>query len=753
MCLKYSASRGHTVWRIIFYAVALVLVVLGPGLASAAESSPLDFPPTGYCTEPDVRVSLRAEELEGKQAWSRCEAWVWSCIVQGKEANLFAKKCTGFRPDDDEQDYRRDYLYAPFVTPDDYTDKNALSDNFLRTILSEPYYRDHIPPAGVRIFGAYFGRAVNLENVTTTKNLVLDGSIFKRGIRMTNFETTKNVSLDRANVRGKFQLMRASIGGSLFLGDGVYDFVDARDARIGASLEASKSVFTDMFRFDRAHISGKVYLVKSRLTSLNAWDATIGGSMELRRADIRLRMDLTGSTIQGDMRLQEMSFGRQAEGRAPSCEWDPDPGVDHILHEVYRLAQDKSQPAAEKVLDELMRDRPTRAGKKGETLCDESLTKTSTKVADKRTRRHELLLRDMTINGTLCVMDTSGLIAPGTASGITNSKDTVTKPVSALDTISFDGTKASATVLRWTKSESPTLWHAVNFKTGHMLINLEAEPKRHFIDNLDVGFISLVKRARRDDQVKTIEVDEDDDKYLCDVTPRGDNMDPAEGREAQDRFISFFTGDANTSQSAQPFENVVSRLESTGLNTTHLKIALSEYRLRNQCKTSVFWKAYPQFLSSWKSRKELSWRSPLERIRDAKADMAGSGQMLSLNESRKLGLDSICAVGLSAYKWSVNYGHEPLNLFYFFFGFIGLFGMLLKLDKAPSLDPRFPTQHLGFIYALDTFMPLVKFRINQEKAAYLPHRPWLRTYLNFHRIVGAAVCLAIFIFVINATRN
>ena len=79
--------------------------------------------------------------------------------------------------------------------------------------------------------------------------------------------------------------------------------------------------------------------------------------------------------------------------------------------------------------------------------------------------------------------------------------------------------------------------------------------------------------------------------------------------------------------------------------------------------------------------------------------------------------------------------------------------MLLKLDKAPSLDPRFPTQHLGFIYALDTFIPLVKFLINQEKAAYLPHRPWLRTYLNVHRIVGAAVCLAIFIFVINAARN
>ena len=143
----------------------------------------------------------------------------------------------------------------------------------------------------------------------------------------------------------------------------------------------------------------------------------------------------------------------------------------------------------------------------------------------------------------------------------------------------------------------------------------------------------------------------------------------------------------------------------------------------------------------------------MQRIRNARADMGGGNQMLSLDETRKLGLDGVCAVGIWAYKWSVNYGHEPLNLFYYFFGFIGLFWMLLKLDKVPNSDSVFPAQHLGFIYALDTFIPLVKFRINQEKAAYLPYRPWLRMYHNVHRIVGAAVCLAIFVFVINAARN
>lgn len=101
----------------------------------------------------------------------------------------------------------------------------------------------------------------------------------------------------------------------------------------------------------------------------------------------------------------------------------------------------------------------------------------------------------------------------------------------------------------------------------------------------------------------------------------------------------------------------------------------------------------------------------------------------------------------------MNYGHEPLNLFYFFFGFIGLFWLLLKLDKVPPADTGIPVPHLGFIYALDTFIPLAKFRINQDAANYLPHRQWLRKYLTVHRIVGAVISLAIFYFVINAARN
>lgn len=657
-------------------------------------------------------------EAPGESHWTACETWVWSCVVQGKEANLFAKTCTNPRRDFDEPDFRAPYAMAPFYQPDDFAETNALSDGFVRALLAEPKYAQRIPPAGIRIFGAYFARSVNLENVTTLLNLVLDGGIFERGIRMTNFETTKNVSFDGANVRGKMLLMRARLGGSLFMERGVYDFVDLRDARIGASLEASRSVFTDMLRFDRAHISGKVYLVKSLITAINAWDSSIGGSMELRLASIRLRLDLTGATVQGDVRLQEVSSGRLTGDGKNGCDWDPDQRVDHVLHEAYGAVKTADPALSERVLDEMMRKRPTLAGKPDETLCNEA---TAEGVS---TARHAVLLRDMKINGTLCVMDTTGRIgdAPadsGAASGA--------RGPASMETISLDGTEANSTVLRWLDSDSTTLWHAVNFKTGHMLINLQAQPAAHFIDNLDVGFISFVKR---DTHGRSGGRDEDDDKYLCDVTPRKENVEVADDRVTQDKILQFFTGPANNAGSAQPFAHIVERLTASGVNTKYLDISLSKYKYRNLCQTS-------QLMRNWS---DLPWRPLKERL-----------STLSVDEVRKLVLDGFCTAGIFSYGWLVSYGHEPLNLFLWVIVLILAFWLALRLDRSDPADllgrRRYP-----ITYAIDNFNPLRPYRINRRHAESAPNSWWLRAYLGFHRLLGVVFAILFFIFVYRASK-
>ncbi len=709
---------------VIVASVALGMTLSSHRGWSQTPDPSIPVPPVQTCGEPDTQVPMPARYMEH---WSVCEKWVWSCVARGLEANLYAKVCSSARRDGDEVNHRKPYELAPLLNPDIYAATNSISDAFLRDLLTDPVLTSSIPSIGVRIFGAYFARAVNLENVTTTTNLVLDAAIFKRGLRLTNFHTTKNLAFDGANIRGKLLAMRARIDGSFFLEQGVYDYVDLRDARIGASLEASRSVFNDMLRIDRAQVSGKVYLVKSMLTALTAWDATIGGSMELRMADIRLRMDLTGATVKGDVRLQSVTAGSRLPDRRPSCEWDPDQDINNVLQDTYRRVRDHDPALGLRVLDEMMRHRPTQAGKPTNTLCDEPET------SGLRSARHEFLLRDMKISGTLCIMDTSGAIrAPtGTAPELAPPARTSPLPRSAepqpgIETISLDGTHASTTVLRWPDAASRTLWHAVNFKTGHMLINLHHSPEAHFIDNLDIGFISFVRIDRTPRETQR---DEDDDKYLCDVTPRQENVDHADNRETQERIVRFFTGAANKAGSAQPLSVIIDRLRTSGVNTKFLDIKLSEYKNRTACQTS-------SIMQTWN---DLPWVSVRNRLAD-----------MSIDESRKLALDGVCAVGLLASKWLVSYGHEPLNLFLWAILLVGLFWIALQFDR-PDPMTALPRQRYSLAYSLDNFIPLRPYRSDRVGADRTPNSRWLRVYRGFHRACGLVFAVLVFIFVYRAS--
>jgi hypothetical protein len=281
-----------------------------------------------------------------------------------------------------------------------------------------------------------------------------------------------------------------------------------------------------------------------------------------------------------------------------------------------------------------------------------------------------------------------------------------------------------------------------------MLINLQAPPRRHFIDDLDVEFLSIVKR---DGEVKEQVIDEDDDKYLCDVTPRQDNVDAANNRDTQDRIVDFFTTARNESGSSQPFAKVVERIEATGVNTIYLKKALSEYKLRTLCRNSLI-------VNTWNQQKQdAPWQSKWERTKATYHATLGRTQPTALSawemvdETRKLALDGICAVSLPIARYSVSYGHEPHNLFLWALLFVLLFWLLLKFDR-PQPSTAVPAPRLGLIYAIDTFIPMSQLRMNRRYASVLPERKVLRWYLSFHRLMGLVVCLAIFILVVNAAR-
>jgi hypothetical protein len=678
------------------------------------------------CPASEVKLDLRTEDANGEKAWSACEKWVWSCILQGKEANLYEKKC--FVPRSKENsEARADKQYEPFVNPDSRDKANLLGDGFLRTILWQEEYAKKIPPLGVRIYGAYFKDPVNLENVATSVNLVIDGSVFKKGVRLTNYRSTKNVSFDGSNIRGSTLLLRIRLDGSLFLQRGVYDTVDLRDARIGSSIDAARSVFTDDFRMDRAHIEGKVNLVKSRLTVINAWDTVIGGSLELRLSDIRLRADLTGATVNGDVRMQRIAFGRKTD-QMPSCDWDTSTPGDHLLSDL-QIQYASDSAALQRIAEETVLKRPASEGRPAiGNICVELLKEAREGASN------EVLLRDMKIKGNLCLIDLSGEILGG------NGRE-------HLDIISLDGTQANSTVLRWKDSPSETLWHVVNFKTPYMLINLESQPKQHFIDNMEVGFIAFVKKGLKEPPPEAS--DENVDKYLCDVTPRPENAMPAWSDAVHRRLVQFFAGPANKSRSAQPFSKIVERLEESGATSTYLKIRLSEYKLNKVCATSAVSKEL-------NTLDDLGWLTFPQKLAHAwskvRASTEDAGEVHDVfGESNRLFWDGVCSGGMMVYRGAVSYGHEPYNLFYYAVLFIGVFWLLLRLDKSVA-EGEGNGRRLGLTYALDTFVPLAQLRLDRRNASALPNHTLLRIYLRFHRFAGFVFAVLVFLFIYRAAK-
>jgi hypothetical protein len=676
-------------------------------------------PEVNTCRIPTGDLGLRPDE---DRTWTACEKWAWSCIREGKEANLYEKLCLVPRTEASSA-ARKKWENEAFLNPNKYADSSALGDEFLRTILWLPHYANQIPPHGVRIFGGYFKDQVNLENVTTTKNLVIDGSILKQGARLTNFRTEKNVSLDGSNIRGAILLLRAHIDGSLFLVKGIYDGIDMRDARIGSSIDAAGSIFSDDVRLDRAHIEGKVDLVRSRLTTLNAWDAHIGGSLELRLADVRVGIDMTGTTVDGDLRLQRIYFGRYLGTGVPSCDWDTSLKTDHILQVLLTNAGDDKKQL-ERIEREAILTRPLMTSSRDPDICIDALKRS------KLAAGHELLLRDTKIKGTLCLIDITGEIAspPGSTSAGSRS----------IATVSLDGAQANSTVLRWKASPSNTLWHAVNFKTGYMLINAENaenQPHRHFMDNIDVGSIAFVKTDPNEPKVDI--GDEDFDKYLCDVTPAPYNAMTASSRNVQEYIVKLFT--TNEARSAQPFAKIVDRLQESGATSTYLETQLSEYRLGRLCRTSVFskdglsWRELPgRFMQMWQEARESTGDGPLV-------------------ESNRLFWDGVCSSGMMVYKYAVSYGHEPYNLFYYALLFIGIFWLLLRLDNSATRGNE-SSQRLGLAYVFDTFIPLAQLRLNRRNATALPNNRLLRLYLRFHRFAGVVFAVLVFLFIYRVAK-
>lgn len=719
----------------LFILVCALALLITQAPASAQLSLEAPVTPTACPQVPDQVIG--AAEV---QSWNDCDKWVWECVRKGGEANLFAKECVELRSDR-SRELRRLYKYAPFVDPDQYKDSNGISKGFLFDILTKREYADALTATGIRILGGYFADPVNLENVTTDKNLVFDVSIFKKGVRLTNFKSDRNFSLDGSNVRGAFYLKRANIGGTLFFEEAVFDLLDASDARFGGSVDGPSSVFNAPFRLDRVRVEGKVSLIRARLTELTAFDTEIGSKLELRHADVRGRIDLTGAKVSGDVRLQRLKFGRVASNRPGlSCDWDLTDHKNYFFLAPTREELSGKRDLYERILEEAIYSRPGVFNPDYPCLREDAETAPGAKTsadassAYKPVIEHEVLIRDMKIGGALCLIDITGKVdAPDTGTG--KSPD--------VNTITLDGTEARTTILRWAPTKSTTLWQAVHFTTRNLYLDLGNRPNRYLLDNVNLGNVSFLKAPQGLEEIEQVE---DSRSYLCD-TPSGPTARYAsDAPETHERIIDFFNSDSNKSSSAQVFGEIVKRLESSGSASVKLKVAFSDYKFKSLCQNSEFFKRLE------KENNGSTIASPRSMFRVANALMSET-KLAPLDEARRIGLDIACKPMLAAYKYTVSYGYEPLNILYLIIFFIVLFWALLRLDRPLYMGPEGRPPRLGLLYAIDMFNPFTQIRINHDHGRWSPETRWLRVYLAFHRFLGFVLCILLAVGIYGAGQS
>jgi hypothetical protein len=90
-------------------------------------------------------------------------------------------------------------------------------------------------------------------------------------------------------------------------------------------------------------------------------------------------------------------------------------------------------------------------------------------------------------------------------------------------------------------------------------------------------------------------------------------------------------------------------------------------------------------------------------------------------------------------------------MFFYIVLFIGLFWLMLKLDKLPEAAGT-AERKLGLIYAIDTFVPLPQFKLDRRQAQALPNRAAIRYYLRLHRFIGLVFAVLIFLFIYRAAQ-
>lgn len=134
-------------------------------------------------------------------AWRPSEQWVWQHLCAGAIADFNAREGKTLDPSD----------------PAGWNDTRVVSAAFLETVLLQEPYRGALCRQGVRIVGAWFKEALDLESARLGHTLWLDNARFEQEVQLSDLKSTDPLSLEGSYFARSLAISRARIDGQLNL--------------------------------------------------------------------------------------------------------------------------------------------------------------------------------------------------------------------------------------------------------------------------------------------------------------------------------------------------------------------------------------------------------------------------------------------------------------------------------------------------------------------------------------------------------
>jgi hypothetical protein len=259
--------------------VAFALLLTAPAVALAQSA------------QPEAASCAPAHEK-----WSAQEQFVWKQICQDAVADLAKQGAEG--------------VIEPRETP--LPDSRVLSKQFIETILTDGKYRGALKRHGVRITGARFKDAFDLQNIKLEVELWFEQCEFDNGVDLSFLQSSQPVAFNHSKVKKSLKFYSAQLASDLWVLGSEVDAISMAGAHVGGTLNLSNLKITatddDTLDMSGIDVTTDVLMNEGVYQAANLSGARIGHTLSLGKSRFAGEINLRYSHIGGELNWQGATF-------------------------------------------------------------------------------------------------------------------------------------------------------------------------------------------------------------------------------------------------------------------------------------------------------------------------------------------------------------------------------------------------------------------------------------------------------------